>query len=51
LNLEKQSSNNIIESRLIKYGDCESLRAIISEEEINEEFEKSKAFISETKKN
>ena len=51
MNLEKQSSNNIIESGLIKYRDCEFLRAFISEEGINEEFEKSKAFISETKKN
>ena len=49
LDLEKQSSNNIIEAGLIKYRDCEFLRAFISEEGINEEFEKSKAFISETK--
>ena len=35
LDLEKQSSNNIIEAGLIKYRDCEFLRAFISEEGIN----------------
>ena len=47
--LEKQLSNNIIEVGSIKYGDWESLKTYISEEDVNEEIEESKAFISETK--
>jgi|TARA_B110000503_G_scaffold137539_1_gene221922 hypothetical protein len=34
----------------IKYGDWESLKTHISQEDVNEEIEESKAFISETKK-
>ena len=33
----------------IKYGDWESLKTHISQEDVNEEIEESKAFISETK--
>ena len=47
--LEKQLPNNIIEVGSIKYGDWESLKNYISQEDVNEEIEESKAFISETK--
>ena len=49
LDLEIQSPNNIIEVGSIKYGDWESLNTYISHEDVNEEIEESKAFISETK--
>ena len=49
LDLEIQSPNNIIEVGSIKYGDWESLKTYISQEDVNEEIEESKAFISETK--
>jgi hypothetical protein len=47
--LEKQLPNNIIEVGSIEYGDWESLKNYISQEDVNEEIEESKAFISETK--
>lgn len=49
LDLEIQSPNNIIEVGSIKYGDWESLKTYISQEDVNEEIEESQAFISETK--
>ena len=49
LDLEKQTSNNIIEAGFIEYGDWESLKTYITEEDVKEEIEESKAFISETK--
>ena len=49
LDLEKQTSNNIIEAGFIEYGDWESLKTYITEEDVKEEIEESRAFISETK--
>ena len=49
LDLEVQTPDNIIELGSIKYGDWESLKTYISQEDVNEEIEQSKAFISETK--
>lgn len=49
LDLEVQTPDNIIELGSIKYGDWESLKTYISQEDVNEEIQESKAFISETK--
>ena len=47
--LENKNSNNISEIGSVEYGDWDSLKNFIPEEDVNEEIEESKAFVSEAK--
>jgi hypothetical protein len=47
--LENKNSDNISEIGSVEYGDWDSLKNFIPEEDVNEEIEESKAFVSEAK--
>lgn len=47
--LKNQNPNNIYEIGSVKYGDWESLKKYIPENDVYEEIEESKAFFSEIK--